>query len=146
MAGAPTDAGKMHVSQSQKYLRVIDADTGDVVQLAITDTGLNTVDGLDIFALGTVSMPSAVSDGPNAVTTLAAAIPVGLTYTIPATTDARLIWIQNDAGNANSMFVFGVMELTPGESIVIPTTDNAGWITILGTNADTVNYAVLSRA
>ena len=141
----PTSQGEMHVSQSQKYRRVIDADTGDVVQLAMTDTGLTTADGLKIYAVGTSAMPSVISDGPNGETSLQAAIPVGLTYTIPVAANAKFVWLQNDPANLNDMLVFGVMNLGPGEQIVLPTDADASWITVTGTAGDLLNYAVLQR-
>jgi len=141
----PTSQGEMHVSQSQKYRRVIDADTGDVVQLAMTDTGLTTADGLKIYAVGTSSMPGTVSDGPNAVTSNVLTM-TGGTDSLPVTTDARFVWLQNEPSNANDVLVFGYMNLGPGEQMVIPTGNDASWITVEGTLNEYLNYAILRRS
>ena len=144
---APKDAGTMHVSQSQKYLRVIDADTEDVVQLGMVDTGLITADGLSIYALGTATMPGSISDGPNSETSgILVLTGVGTLDPIPVTSDCRSVWIQNDPGNTTDVLVFGVMNLGPGEQMVIPTGEDASWITIEGTaGGENLNYAVLQR-
>ncbi len=50
MAGEPTDPDLLSQAQVIKYMRVIDAETGLVVQLEMVDTGRTTVDGIPIYA------------------------------------------------------------------------------------------------
>jgi len=50
----PTDKDNIHVSQCQKFLRLLDVDTDQIIQLEALDTGKVTADGIAIFALATV--------------------------------------------------------------------------------------------
>lgn len=60
--GAPTDPDLLSEAQSRKFMRVIDDDTGLVVQLELVDTGRTAGDGTPIYAMGTVpSSPAPAS-------------------------------------------------------------------------------------
>lgn len=50
--GGPTEADLLSQAQSQKFMRLVDAETGNVVQIELIDTGLTTVDGIPIFTVG----------------------------------------------------------------------------------------------
>ena len=119
-------------------------DLNEVIQIRVIDTGNVTAKGERIFALGTALSLGLTSDGPNNETSLAFPM-TGGTDSLPVTTDARSVWLQNDPANANDILVFGVMNLGPGESIVISTDDDASWITVVGTGAQILNYAILRR-
>jgi hypothetical protein len=49
----PTDKDNIHVSQTQKFMRFLDVDTDQIIQLEMVDTGNVTSDGIAIFALAT---------------------------------------------------------------------------------------------
>jgi hypothetical protein len=50
--GGPDDPDKLSEAQSTKFMRVIDAETGNVVQIELIDTGLTTVDNIPIYTMG----------------------------------------------------------------------------------------------
>lgn len=50
--GGPTDQDTLSEAQSIKFMRVIDAETGNVVQIQLIDTGLTTVDGQPVSTMG----------------------------------------------------------------------------------------------
>jgi hypothetical protein len=142
----PTKAGEMHISQSQKYLRVIDADTGDVVQLAMADTGLTTADGLSIFALGVTGVGAPVPTSPirpNAQTSGALTMN-GTLQPLPATTDAMYVWLRAADANTIDILLWNNTPLGPGESIIVETDNDASWIRAQAASG-TLNYSILRR-
>ena len=144
MVDGPTDKSRISVAKAQLFHRFLDVTGDAIVELALVDTGNVASDGTPIYAMGTVAVPTGTSDGPDGETSAAFAC-TGGTDALPATTDARYVWIQNDPGNANDILIFGIMNLGPGEQMIIPTGVDASWITFVGTAADTLNYAILRR-
>lgn len=52
VTGGPTDPDLLSQAQSIKFRRMIDAETGKIVQIQLIDTGLTTIDGKSIFVEG----------------------------------------------------------------------------------------------
>lgn len=140
--GAPTTVGKLRDTESIKYMRVIDADTGEIVQLEIIDTGTTTVDGLKIYRQY-VTTATGPEDKPNGETSGDLTMS-GSSQPIPVTADARGVLLKADSNNSNDILLFGIVPLEPGESVFIPTGDDASWIDVTGTNPDVLHYAVLT--
>ena len=142
--GRPTKPSDI---KNAKFLRFVDPDDPEeLIELELIDTGLLTPDGKRRMTLGVTAGPCAASDGPNDETSLALPLTGVLQY-LPVTTDARAVWIQNDGVvNSNDILIFGVMRLSPGEQMVIPTDNDASWISFIGTALDVLNYAILRRS
>lgn len=140
---APKTPGELKDTSSIKYRRVIDADVGEAVQLEMADTGAVTADGIKIYRILNISAIAA-EEKPNSETSGSLTMD-GTSQPIPVATGARGVLIKADGGNTLDVLLFGVMPLEPGESVYLPTGDDASWIEVTGTNPDVLHYAVLTR-
>lgn len=148
MSSAPTDPGKLRDTDAIKYLRVIDEDTGQIVQIGLIDTGNTTSDGLKIHALDVSgsTLTAIVQQGlkPDGVDITGSPLTMsGSAQALPSTTEAIAVLLKADNGNTADINIFNAVPLGPGEAIVIETVPDASWIQVTGTNPDVLHYAIL---